>query len=148
MAALVFNIAKGRLAYLATLPAANDGLVALLLTAAQADASLRDHATVAAMLAGGNTEATFTGYSRKALGGVTVTVDNVGDTVTVDCTDPVWNPTAAQALVRLVIAYDDDIAAGTDTSLIPLFADDFALTTPASGTVTYVVATGGFYQAS
>jgi len=141
MAALIPNIAKGRVAHLATLPLANDGLVAVLLTAAQAEATLRDHATLAALLAAsGNTEATFAGYSRKALTGVTVTVDNATDIVTVDCADPSWSPTAVQNILRIVFCYDPDTTGGTDADLIPIFIDDFAVTTPTSGTITYTVA--------
>jgi len=148
MAAFVFNIAKGRAAHYASLPAASDGLVAVLLSTAQADATLRDHDTLAAVLAAANTEATFAGYSRKALTGVTVTVDDTGESVSVDCDDPSWSPTAAQALVRILFCYDPATGSGTDAEIVPLVADDFALTTPTSGTVTYTVNAAGFYGAT
>ena len=148
MASFVPNIAKGRVAYYATLPAANDALVAVLFSAAQADATMRDHDTLAAVKAAANTEATFTGYSRQTLTGVTVTVDDTGETVSVDCNDPSWSPTAAQALVKIVFCYDPDTTTGTDADLVPLFADDFVLTTPTSGTVSYSVNAAGFFGAS
>lgn len=147
MGAIVFNVAKGRLARYADLTAAGDELVAVLLSTAEADATLQDYDTLAALLAGSNTEATFTGYSQQTLANVAVTVDDSGNTVKVDCDDPQWSPTSAQALAKIVFCYDPD-GSNTAASMIPLFADDFSATTPTSGTVTYNVATGGFYSAS
>lgn len=148
MAAFCFNIGKGRAAYYGTLPATNDAFIAVLLSAAQADDALRDHDDLAALLAAANTEATFTGYSRQTLSGVTVTVNDTTNVVSIDANDIVWNPTSAQALVRILICYDPDTTGGTDSSIIPLVADDFAITTPTSGTVTYQVNASGFYSAS
>lgn len=149
MAAGIFNIAKGRLAHYASLPAASDALVAVLLSAAEVDDTLNNYDDLGSLLAAvGNTEATFTGYSRQVLSGVTVTVDDTGNNVKVDCNDPQWSPTSAESLVKLVVCYDGDTGAGTDANIIPLFFDDFVVTTPTSGTVTYNVAAGGFYTAS
>lgn len=150
MAALIPNIAKGKFARYAMLPDPNDALIALVLVLAglETDAVLRDYADVAAILAAANDEATFAGYARQTLTGVTVTVDNTNDRVDVDCVDPVFNPTGAQAIAKIVFAYDPDTTGGTDSSLVPLFIDDFALTTPTSGTVTYQVAGAGFGRAS
>lgn len=147
--AVIPNIAKGRVAHYGTLPGAADGLVAVLFSAAEAEATLADYDNLGAVLAAaGNTEAVFTGYARQALTGVTVTVDDAGEVVNVDCADPSWSPTSAEALVKIGIFYDPDTAAGTDADLIPLFFDDFAVTTPTSGTVTYNVAAGGFFGAA
>jgi hypothetical protein len=145
--AIIFNQAKGRLARYADLPNANDALIAVLFSTAQAEGTLQDYDTLTAVKAS-NTEATFTGYSRQTLTGVTVTVDDTGNTVSVDCNDPQWSPTSAQSLTKILICYDPDTTGGTDTDIIPLFADDFVVTTPTSGTVTYNVASGGFYTAS
>lgn len=149
MAAIVFNIAKGRAAYYGTLPLAADGLVAVLLSAAQADDALRDHITLGALLGtAGNTEATFTGYGRRTLSGVTVTVNNTTNAVELTGTVANWSPTTAQALVRILFCYDPDTAVGTDADLIPLVADDFVVTTATSGTLTYTTNAAGFYGAS
>lgn len=150
MAAGIPNIAKGKLAYYGSLPAANDALIAVLLVSAglEADTALRDYTNLSTLLAATNDEATFTGYSRQTLTGVTVTVDQTNDRVDIDCNDIVWSPTTAQALGKIVICYDDDTTSGTDTSLVPIFFDDFALTTPTTGTVTYQVAASGFARAA
>ena len=147
--AVITNVAKGRLARYADLPEANDAFIAVLFSAAEAEATLQDYDDLGALIAAaGNTEATFTGYSRQTLTGVTVTVNDTTNAVSVDCNDPQWSPTSAQALTKIIICYDADTTAGTDANIIPLFVDDFVVTTPTSGTVTYNVANGGFYSAS
>ncbi len=150
MAAFVFNIAKGKVANYAELAAASDALIAVLLASSglEADSVLKDLDTLAAVVAGTTNEATFTGYSRKTLTGVTVTVDDTADDVTVDFTDPQWSPTTAEALGKIVFCYDGDTAAGTDANIVPLWADDFVVTTPTSGTVTYQVNANGAFIAS
>jgi len=148
MGALIPNIAKGKFAYYAGLPAANDALVWVLFSGTETDANLRDADTLAAVIALSVDEATFTGYARVTASGVTVTVDDTNDRVDVDAADPSWSPTSAQALTRIGLFYDPDTTGGTDADLIPLFIDDFALTTPTSGTVSYTVAAGGFGRAS
>jgi hypothetical protein len=152
VAALVFNIAKGRFARYCDLPAANDAIVWVALQSAglEADAVLQDYATLSALLAAANDEATFTGYARIAhTASIVVTTDNTNNRVDVDDTsDPAWSPTSAQALGKIIACYDPDTTTGTDADLVPLFADDFALTTPTSGSVTYSVNVGGFLRAS
>jgi hypothetical protein len=149
MAAITFNISLGKSAYYAGLPAASDSLIAVLLASSGlvSDATMRDYDTLAALLAGASDEATFTGYSRNTLTGVNVTVDDTNDRVDIDCDDTNWSPTTAQALGKIVICYVPSSGAA-DSSIVPLFADDFSLTTPTSGTVTYQVASGGFLRAS
>lgn len=148
MAALIPNIAKGAFAYYATLPAASDAVIWVLFSGSETDANIRDTDTLTSLIALAVNEATFTGYSRQTATGVTVTVDDSGDKVDVDANDPSWSPTSAEALTRIAAVYDGDTGAGTDANIIPLFVDDFALTTPTSGTVGYTVATGGFARAS
>lgn len=150
--AFVFNIAKGRVAELAALNGgANDALIVVLLqTGEQSNALLQDHHTLAAVLAGGtgNVEASFGGYSRKTLTGVTVTVDDTSNHVDVDANDPDWNPTSSQSLGKLLICYDPDTTTGTDATIVPLIGDDFVVTTPDTGILSYQVASGGFFRAS
>lgn len=152
MAVLIPNIAKGKVARYAELPLANDALIWVLLKSAGlvSDAVLRDLDTLSDILAGASDEATFTGYARVIhSSGITVTVDDTNDRMDVDDTvDPTWSPTSAEALGKILCCYDADTTAGTDADLIPLFADDYVLTTPTSGTTSYTVATGGFYRAS
>lgn len=152
MGAFIFNIAKGKVAYYGGLPA-TDSLVWLILNSSglESDANMKDRATVATVV-GNSTETAFTGYARLAhSSGTAVTVDNTNDWVLVDdTTDPVWSPTSAVAIGKIVCAYDPASATGgsADSALIPLFADDFALTTPVSGSITYQVAAGGFFKAA
>lgn len=150
MGAFVFTEAAGKVARYAMLPEANDALVAVLLQSAglEPDATLRDYDTLAAILAAANDEATFTGYSRQVLTGVTVTVDDANNRVDVDFADPSWSPTTAQALGKIVVCYDPDTTGGTDADLVPLVADDFVLMTPTSGTVAYEVNVAGAFRAS
>lgn len=148
MAALIPNIAKGKFAYYAGLPAANDALIWVVFSGTETDDNIRDADHLTALIATSLDEATFTGYARVTATGVSVTVDDTNNRVDVDANDPSWSPTSAQAITRIALCYDPDTTTGTDSDLIPLFVDDFALTTATSGTLTYVVASGGFGRAS
>lgn len=147
MANLVLNIAKGRVAHLASLPAANDALVVVPLEASGlvSDATMRDYDTLDAILAGATNEQTTMG--RKILTGVTVTVNDTDDRVEVDADDPVWTAATGNPVGAAVICYDPDTTGGTDADLIPLVKLDMSVT-PAGGNVTLVFGAGGFYQAS
>lgn len=150
MAALVFNIAKGKAAYYAGLPAASDALVAILCKSSGmvSDATLKDYDSVAAVFAGATDEASFSNYARKTLTGVSVTVNDTTDTVSIDADDVTWSAaTSGQALAKLIIAYVPNTGSSSDSDLVPLFADDFSVTTDGN-TLVYQVASGGFYSAS
>jgi hypothetical protein len=148
MAALIPNIAKGKFAYYAGLPAANDALIWVLCSGTETDDNLRDADTLAAIIALAVDEATFTGYARVTASSVTVTVDDANNRVDVDAADPSWSPTSAQSLTRIILCYDPDTTTGTDADLIPLFIDDYALTTPTSGSIGYTVAAAGWGRAA
>jgi hypothetical protein len=128
VADLVFNVAKGRLAYYASLPAANDGLVAVPIeaTGIVSDATMRDYTDLATLLAGASNEQTTMG--RKALVSVTVTIDQTNDRVDVDCTDITWSGATGNAVAAIVICYDPDTTTGTDADLIPLTKHDYSAT--------------------
>lgn len=149
MAAMITNIAKGRFARYSDLPETSDAMVWVLFTGTETDANILDTDTLTTMIALAVNEATFTGYARVTATGVTVTVDDTNNRVDVDVTtDPSWSPTSAEALTRIALCYDSDTGTGTDANIVPIFVDDFAITTPTSGTVTYQVASGGFGRAS
>lgn len=148
MAALIPNIAKGKVAHYAGLPAANDALIWVVCSGTETDDNIRDADNLTALLATLLDEATFTGYARVTGTAVTVTVDDTNNRVDVDLADPSWSPTTAQALTRIVLCYDPDTTVGTDADLIPLFVDDFALTTATSGTLTYQVNAAGVFRAA
>lgn len=145
MSDFVFNIAKGRVAYYAGLPAASDAIIVIPIEASgvESDAVLRDYDDVATLLAAATNEQTTMG--RKTITSVTVTVDDANDRVDVDIADQVWAAAAGNAISDLLIAYDPDTTGGTDSSLIPLSWHDFPIT-PDGSDVTAGVA--NFYRAS
>lgn len=128
MANIAFNIALGKSAYLATLPATNDALIAIPIetTGIVNDTTMRDYPDLATLLAGASNEQTTLG--RKTLTSVTVTVDNTLDRVAIDCADITWTATAGNPISALVIAYDPDTTTGTDSDLIPIVKLDCAMT--------------------
>lgn len=133
-----FNIAKGKLAYYASLPAASDALIAIPIEASgvESDAILKDYDTVSALLAASNNEQTTMG--RKTLASVTVTVDDANDRVALDCANITWTAATGNAVSDLLICYDPDTGTGTDADLIPLTWHDFAAT-PNGGDITAAV---------
>lgn len=134
----VFNIAKGRLAHYASLPAANDALIAIPIeaTGVEADAVLKDYDTVAAILAASTNEQTTMG--RKTLASVTVTIDDTNDRVALDCADVVWVAATGNPISDILICYDPDTTGGTDADLIPLTWHDF-IATPGGTDITATV---------
>ena len=121
---VVMNVALGRVAHLASLPAANDGLVLIPLEAAglETDAVLRDKDTFADVVSGTTNEQTTVG--RKPLTGVTVTVDDTNDRVGIDAADVTWTSPTGNPVGAVVICYDPDTTGGTDADLIPLTKHD------------------------
>ena len=128
MANIVLNQALGRIASLAALPAANDGLVLIALEASglETDAVLRDKDTFADVVAGTTNEQTTVG--RKPLTGVTVTVDDTNDRVAIDADNVTWTAPTGNAIGAVVICYDPDTTTGTDADLIPLTKHDLLWT--------------------
>lgn len=147
MANFVFNIAKGRVAHYASLPAANDALIVVPIeaTGIEADATLADHANLAALLASTNNEQGVMG--RKTATNVVVTVDNANDRVDIDMDDLAWVAATGNEIAALVLCYDPDTTAGTDADLIPLTKHDFSVI-PNGGDITALVAASGFFRAS
>lgn len=145
MADIVFNIAKGAVAEKVRDSATVLGVV--LLKVAQADATLRDHDTLAAILAAANTEADFTNYARKTGITATLTVDDTNERVDVDIPDQTWTAAGGASnntLVKLIVYYEE---AAADATRIPLTAHDFAVTTDGSD-LTAQIAAAGFFRAS
>jgi hypothetical protein len=118
MADLIFNIAKGRLVQLAK--------------------NVDDGSPAASRLI-------LNGWNRKTLAAadVTLTLDDTGNTYSVDITDQSWTPTA-DAVTDLLLAYDADNAAGTDSDLVPLAWYDFAITPDGSQVTAQINASGAF----
>lgn len=156
MANGVFNVAKGRVVELHNRVAGNDpansGLVVVLMTANEADATLEDYDNLSLLLAaGGNTEATFTNYARKVLTDTAVTAvtpDDANNYQTTDLADQVWTSAGGASnntLTKLVICYDPDTTGGDDTALIPLTHHDFTPTTNGNDLTAQIT---GYFRAS
>jgi hypothetical protein len=128
MANIVFNIALGKLAYYAGLPATNDALVMVPLEASGlvADSTMRDYDDLATLLAGASNEQTTMG--RKTLTGVTATVDDTNDRVNIDCADVTWTAATGNAIGAVVIGYVPDTTAPSDAAVIPLTKHDVTMT--------------------
>lgn len=148
MADVLFNVAAGRLGYYQTLPAADDALLIVLLKQAglQADDALRDNASLAAVLAGGSSEATFTAYARKVVTvSVTISVDNTTNQALLDFPDVVWSPAGGASndtLGKLLICYRP-ATTSADSAVIPLTGHDFVVTTDGSD-LTAQLPAGGY----
>ena len=97
MTDFVFNIAKGKVAHYASLPAANDALIAVPIetTGLEADATLIDYNDLAAILAASNNEQTNMG--RKTLASVASTVNDTNDRAEVDADDVTWLARSARS---------------------------------------------------
>jgi len=145
VANIVFNIALAKIAYYASLPAANDALIAVPIETSGivSDTTMRDYADLNTLLAGASNEQTTMG--RKTLASVTVTVDNTNDRVAVDCADITWTAATGNAISAVVICYDPDTTTGTDSDLIPLTKHDITLT-PDGSDITLTVA--DFFRAT
>jgi hypothetical protein len=129
MGNIVFNVALGRVAYYASLPATNDALIMVPLEATGLvdDATMRDYDTLSDILAGATNEQT-SNMTRKTLGSVTVTVNDTDNRVDLDCADVTWTAATGNAVGAVVICYDPDTTGGDDTTLIPLTMHAVAMT--------------------
>lgn len=154
MANIVFNIAKGEVnAYVKRVvnnDPANSALVVVLLKTAEADSVLQDYNTLGNILAGANTEADFTNYSRKILTNTELslpTVDDSGNQQFSDAPDLTYASAGGavnNAIVKMLICYDSDTTSGTDANLVPLVAIDWVITTDGNDLVAVFGSTGFF----
>lgn len=147
MADWVANIALGKIAYYATLPAASDALILVLLqsTGLEADATLRDYDDLASLLAASNDECTATNYARKSITSVTVTVDDTNNRVDLDFADQTFvalGGASNNTLAKALVCYDGDTAAGTDSAIIPLAAFDVSAVTDGNDLLIQLNASG------
>ena len=147
MADWTFNISLGIVKYYASLPAANDAIIALFLetTGLEADATLRDYDDLATLLGGASNEQTTLG--RKTITSTTPTVDDTNNRLDIDMADLTWLATAGSAVSKLLFLYDPDTTSGTDSTLVPLTAHDCPFT-PDGTDFTATIAAAGFYRAA
>ncbi len=127
----VFNISLGRIVHYAALAAAGTGvLTVVLLQDAQGDGILREHTTLASLLAL-NVEADFTNYARKVITNPTVTVVNADNWTDLDVPDQTWASAGGASnndLVKLLVCYAPTSDAA-DSAIIPLAFFGFETTT-------------------
>jgi hypothetical protein len=142
MGNIVFNIAKGKVAYYCGLPAADDAIICVPIetTGIVADATMRDYDTLSDILAGASNEQTTMG--RKTVTSVTVTVDDTNDRTNCDSDDITWSAATGNAISALVICYDPDTTGGTDSDMVPIAKYDF-VTTPNGSDITAKIGASG-----
>lgn len=153
MADVFFNVAVGKIQHYATLPGSNDAFVVVLLKASglEADNTLRDYDTLAALLAAANDEADFTNYARKtltSLGGSGITVDDTNNRVDIDIADQTWTSAGGatnNSLAAVLVCYDADTTSGSDSDIIPLTKQDFVVTTDGTD-LTYQLSSSGLIR--
>jgi hypothetical protein len=157
MADFIFNVSKGRFVEFYNRVKSNDPANSAFIlvpvdVAAVTDATIRDFATLAAVLAGGVTEKTAGGWSRKVIDDTALATfpgpDNTNDRYDVDIPDQTWTAVAASNnTTDLILCYDNDTTGGTDANIIPIAQYDFAITTDGSD-VQAVVNAAGFARAA
>ena len=151
MASGVFTVSRGIFRYYAGLPAAADALLVVLLKSSglQADDTLNNHDTLAAVL-GANVEADFTNYARKVVtASVTITEDDTNNWVSIDMPDLTWVSAGGAAnniLGKLIVCYRPDTASA-DAAVIPVTYHDLATTTDGLD-LTVQLNAAGFYRAA
>ena len=151
MADKMFNVGKGKLMEYHDRVANNDPaastLVIVLLQANEADATLRDYTTLALLLAGANTEATFTNYARKVITDIDIsasTVDQTNDRREADIPDQVWSSAGGatnNTLTKILYCYDST-GSQPDSGIIPIGHADFSTTTTGSDLTAQINALG------
>lgn len=149
MADGTFNIAKGKVNEYVDRVDGNDPtdavLVLVILEANEADGTLEDYDTLAALLAGSNTESAATNYARAILADTDISPSAVDDTnnrresAIPDETFTGLGP--GNATTKIVVCYDPDSTGGTDANIIPLTHHDW-VGTPNGGDVTVSFTTG------
>lgn len=159
MADFVFNIAKGRVVELYNRVKSNDPansaliIVAIKTTGIVSDAVMIDYDDLATLLAGASDEATNTGYARKTLTDADLAAlpapDDTNDRYDIDLPDQTWTAVAAAGggWSKLVVCYDNDTTAGTDSNLLPLTAHDFVVV-PDGTDIVAQIAAAGFFRAA
>lgn len=137
MASFVFNIAKGRTVEFHERVNNNDPaasalkIVVLAEAGLESDDVLKDYDDLGTLLAGASAEVTNTGYARKTLTDAdlsAVTVDDVDDQAELTFGTQTWTTVSSgDSWRKLLVVYDADTAAGTDSNIIPVSAHDLLI---------------------
>lgn len=153
MANIVFNIAKGRVVEYYNRVKSNDPtnsaiiLVPIETSGLESDATLIDKDDLAAVLSGTTNEQATMG--RKTLTDADLAAlpspDDTNDRYDVSLPTVTWTAATGNAISKILVCYDSDTTAGTDSGIIPLTMFDFTATP--SG-LDIQVTTGTFFRAS
>ncbi len=136
MADFVFNIAKGRVGEFFNRVDSNDpstsAIILVPLSASGTEAEGQDYDTLAAVLAGTANEQTSGGWARKVLTDADLSAwapDDTNNRGPATLPQVTWTaPTAGNNTTGLLICYDADTGAGSDSNIIPLVHLDMAVT--------------------
>lgn len=152
MANIVFNIAKGRVVEFYNRVKNNDPanaafiIVPIETAGLEADATLVDADSLAAVLAGTTNEQTTLG--RKTLTDADLAAlpapDDTNNRYDLALPTVTWASATGNAISKLLVCYDSDTTAGTDTNIIPCTLFDF-VQTPSGGNIE--MTGGNFYRA-
>lgn len=155
MADFTFNIAKGRVVEFYNRVKANDpaasALILIPLSQSGTEAQGQDIDDMAALEADANfAERTTGGWVRKTLTDTQLAAlpapDDTNNRYGIQVPSVTWTaPAAGNNTTGLVIAYDADTAAGTDSNLLLLTHHTFAVTTDGNDVVLNI---GDFFRAS
>ena len=157
MANFTFNIAKGRVVEFYNRVENNDptnsAIILVVLAATDTEANLQDIDDLAAVLAATPNEvgaAWGASNGRKTLESVQLAAfpapDDTNNRYAVQVPQVTWTAVAAgNNAVGLLVCYDSDTTAGTDSNIIPLTHHDFAVTTDGNDVILNV---GDFFRAS
>jgi hypothetical protein len=153
MANIVFNIAKGRIVEFYNRVESDDPspsafiLVPIETSGLESDATLIDKDDLAAVLSGATNEQTTMG--RKTLTQAELAAlpapDDGNDRYDVSLPTVTWTAATGNAISKILVCYDADTGAGTDSNIIPLTLFDFAVTPDGSD---IQMTTGVFFRAS
>jgi hypothetical protein len=153
MSNIVFNVSKGKVAEYYDRVKGNDPansaiiLVPIETSGLEADATLIDADTLAAVLAGATNEQTTMG--RKVLTDADLAAvpapDDTNDRNERSLPTTTWTAASGNAISKILVCYDPDTTGGTDADLVPLTMFDFAQTPSGAD----IQMTGGtFFRAS
>jgi hypothetical protein len=153
VANIVFNIAKGRIVELYSRVESNDPansafiLVPIETSGLESDATLIDKDDLAAVLSGTTNEQTTMG--RKTLTDADLAAfpapNDASDYMSLSLPSVTWTAATGNAISKILVCYDSDTTAGTDSNIIPMTMFDFSAT-PSGLDIT--VTGGEFYRAS
>ena len=153
MANIVFNIAKGRVVEFYNRVKGDDPVASALIlvpietSGLESDATLMDKDDLAAVLSGTTNEQTTMG--RKTLTQAELAAlpapDDANDRYDVSLPTTTWTAATGNAISKILVCYDADTGAGTDSNIIPLTMFDFS-TTPDGSDIQ--MTTGVFFRAS